>query len=273
VDELLLKSLFKNHPVKRPIGGYPKTINKLTLSGLSETHQANYQAQKMILMLTGSLSDKNVEAVLQNFNSKTKQKNLPREVHPIEATKPRREVKKNKTGISQTYLSIGARTVNARHPDAPTLDLIGTLLGGGASSRLFIELREKRALTYDVVSTHSKGLDFGYLSVNCAVKDKNAAKAKELIFKELSKLRTEKALEEELEKNKRMILGGALRGIDSPEECQDILAFMEIQFNNEKALVNYLEKIKAVTPENIIEAANTYLQEDNFSAAILKPKK
>ena len=272
VDELLLKSLFKNHPVKRPIGGYQKTINKLTLNGLSETHQTNYQAQKTILILTGNLSDKNVETVLQNFSSKASQETLPKQIHPIEATKPRREVKKNKTGISQTYLSIGARTVSARHPDAPTLDLIGTLLGGGASSRLFIELREKRALTYDVVSTHSKGLDFGYLSVNCAVKDKNAEKTRELIFKEFSKLRNEKVLENELEKNKRMILGGALRGIDSPEECQDILAFMEIQFNNEKALVNYLEKIKVVTSENIIEAAKTYLQEDNFSAAILTPK-
>ncbi len=55
------------------------------------------------------------------------------------------------------------------------LDLLSAVLNGGTSSRLFVELREKHALTYDVNSDHNKGLDFGYFNVNCAVKDKNLA--------------------------------------------------------------------------------------------------
>jgi predicted Zn-dependent peptidase len=273
IDELLLKSLFMNHPVKRPIGGYPKTITKLTLNRLSEIHQANYLPQKMILILTGKIADGDVEAVTQYFNGKAEQKGNPKKLHPLEVTKPKHEVIKRKNGISQSYLSIGAKTINTSSPDAPALDLIGMIMGSGASSRLFIELREKRALTYDVVSTHNKGLDFGYFNIECAVKEKNLAKAKELIFKEFAKLRNESVLEEELERNKRMILGGVLRGIDSLEECQDILAFMEIQFNSEKALAVYLDKIKAVSASEITRAANVYLQEDNFSTAILKPIK
>ena len=69
---------------------------------------------------------------------------------------------------------------------------VSAVLSGGTSSRLFVELREKNALTYDVNSDHNKGLDFGFFNVNCAVKDKNLVKAKELILKELSKLKTEK---------------------------------------------------------------------------------
>jgi predicted Zn-dependent peptidase len=272
LDELMLKSLFKNHPVRRPIGGYTKTINKLSLNQLSETHKANYLPQNMILMLIGNLKDSGVEGVLQYFKDEHAQKILPKQVHPIEVAKPAKAVMKKKSGIAQTYLSIGARTVNSHHPDVPALDLIGMIIGGGTSSRLFIELREKRALTYDVISVHSKGLDFGYFSVGCAIKNKNVNKTKELIFKEISKLRTEKVLEEELERNKKMILSGILRGIDGPEECQDILAFMEIQFNDEKALVGYLEKIKAVTTEDLLVAAGKYLQMDNFTTAIIAPK-
>lgn len=272
LDELLLKSLFKKHPVRHPIGGYPKTINKLSIDQLSEIHKANYQPQNMILMLIGNLPKQDVESALKFFKGKNELQPKARQIHNIEVFKPNHEVTKKKSGIAQTYLSIGTRTVNSLNPDVPALDLIGMIIGGGTSSRLFIELREKHALTYDVSSIHSKGLDFGYFSVNCAVKSANANKAKEVISKELAKLRTEKVLEEELERNKKMILSGILRGIDNAEECLDILAFMELQFGNEKALINYIEKIKAVTVKDILDAANIYLQEDNFATVTLAPK-
>jgi predicted Zn-dependent peptidase len=146
------------------------------------------------------------------------------------------------------------------------------ILGGGASSRLFIELREKRALTYDVAATHIKGLDFGHLSISCAVKNSNIDKTQKLIFDELAKLRTEQISEEELERNKKLMLSGILRGIDNPDTCQDILAYMEIQYNNENALTDYLNKIKTTTTTDILNTAQTYLQKTNFTTAILRPK-
>ncbi len=272
IDELLLKNLFKNHPIKRPIGGYPKTLNHLNLSQLETIHTAAYEPQNMILMLMGNLSDSQIQAVLKHFEDKPKQQKIAKQVRPQETAKPTATASKRKSGITQTYLSVGTKTVNTKSPDAPKLDLIGMILGGGASSRMFIELREKRALTYDVVAAHSKGLDFGYLCISCAVKNSNLEKTRELIFKEFAKLREDKVLEEELERNKKLIVSGILRGIDSPDDCQDILAFMEIQFNHEKALSSYLEKIKAVTIDDILDSAQLYLQEDNFTSAILKPK-
>ena len=226
----------------------------------------------MILMLMGNLSDTQIQNVLKPFVEKPKQQKITKTLHPQETQKPPHGESKKKRGIIQTYLSVGTKTVNTKSPDAPTLDLISMILGGGASSRMFIELREKRALTYDVLATHSKGLDFGYFCINCAVKNANLDKTRELIFKEFAKLRQEKVAEEELERNKKLILSGILRGIDNPDECQDILAFMEIQFNHEKALGSYLEKIKAVTTADVQTASQVYLQEDNFNTAILAPK-
>jgi predicted Zn-dependent peptidase len=272
IDELLLKSLFKTNPIRRPIGGYQKTLNQLNLHQLEAIHTAAYEPQNMILMLMGNLSDVQIQAALKHFQDKPKQQKITKKMHPQETAKPPHTAAKRKCGITQTYLSVGTKTVNTKSPDAPKLDLIGMILGGGASSRLFIELREKRALTYDVASTHSKGLDFGYLCISCAIKNSNLDKTQELIFSEFAKLREERVLEEELERNKKLIVSGILRGIDSPDDCQDILAFMEIQFNYEKALSNYFEKIKAVTTQDILDAAQTYLQEDNFTSAILKPK-
>ncbi len=272
VEELLLKSLFKVHPIKHPVGGFPKTIKRLTLNHLSNAHEMNYVPQNMILILTGNFSEKAAKEVLKMFECKTVDKTPSGNMNPVESGKPKPLVVEKKAGISQTYLSKGARTVCTSHKDGPTLDLISAILSGGAGSRLFIELREKNALTYDVNSDHNMGLDWGYFNVNCAVKNKNLVKAKDLITKELSKLRLEKVPVEEIERSKNLIIADILRGMDNPQQSSDILAYMEIQFKSEKSLVNYIAKLKAVSSENIIEAANTYLDEDCFSTVLLKPK-
>jgi predicted Zn-dependent peptidase len=273
LEELMLKSLFKEHPVKRPVGGYPKTIKQLTLDQLSNTHKTNYIPQNMILILTGNFNEKTTEIVLKDFGDRAVKTTLSRKIYPVETAKPEPLVVEKKPGIAQTYLSIGARTVCSNHQDAPKLDLMSALLSGGTSSRLFVELREKNALTHDVNSDHNKGVDFGYFSINCAVKNKNLAKAKDLILKELCKLRTEKASVDELERNKNLIVAEILRGMDNPQESSEIIAYLEMQFKSERALVDYIAKIKAVSSADILEVANTYLQEDWLSTVLLKPTK
>jgi predicted Zn-dependent peptidase len=273
IEELLLKSLFKNHPVKRPVGGFPKTVEKLTLNQLGEAHKTNYVPQNMTLILTGNFSEKTAEMVLKNFGNRTVRQPFLRKKIPFEIAKPESYVVEKKPGIAQTYLSIGARTVCSAHQDSPKLDLISALLSGGTSSRLFVELREKNALTYDVSSDHNKGEDFGYFDINFAIKDKKLEKAKDLIFKELSKLRTDKVSVEELDRNKNLIMAEILRGMDNPHECPEILAYMEMQFRSENGLIDYVAKIKAVSCGDIMEAANSYLQEDSLSTVILKSTK
>ena len=75
-----------------------------------------------------------------------------------------------------------------------------------------------------------------------------------------------------LKETKNLIMGASLRGMDDPQECSEIIAYMEMQFRSGKALVDHIDKIKAVSSENIIETANAYLQEDCLSTVILKPK-
>jgi predicted Zn-dependent peptidase len=273
IEELLLKSLFRKHPVKRPVGGFPKTVKRLTLDQLTNAHRLNYVPQNMILILTGNFSEETAEPVLKNFTERSFEKTLPKKTPFDETAKPEPLVVEKKSGISQTYLSMGARTVCSSDPDVPAMDVMSALLSGGTSSRLFIELREKNALTYDVNSDHNKGTDFGFFGIRCAVKDKNLAKAKRVILKELAKLRTEKVPKDELERTKNLILGASLRGMDDPQECQEIIAYMEMQFKSGKALVEHIAKIKAVTSQDIMKAADKYLQEDCFSTVILKPTK
>ncbi len=273
IEDLLLKSLFKDHPVKRPVGGFPKTVKRLTLSQLSDAHKINYVPENMILILTGSFSKESIGKVLKKFADRSTSGIFSKKNYPLKAGKQKQQVVKKKAGIAQTYLSIGARTVCSTNKDAAALDVMSAVLSGGTSSRLFIELRENYALTYDVNSDHNKGKDFGYFNVNCAVKDKNLAKAKSIILKELTTLRTQKVSDDELERCKNLIIGGILRGMDNPQEAIEIIAYLEMQYKNEHALLDYIAKVKAVSNENIMDTANTYLQEDTLSTIILQPTK
>ena len=272
VEELLIKSLFKNHPVRRPVGGFPKTVKQLTLDQLSNAQSANYVPQNMILILAGNFSEETRQIILKPFEKKTSKKIPSKKTILPETGKPEPLVIKKKSGIAQSYLSIGARTVCTNHKDTITLDVLSTILGGGTSSRLFVELREKNGLTYDINSNHNKGKDFGFFNINCAVKDKNVTRAQSLILKELTKLKTEKVPTNELQRSRNLICAEILRGMDNPHEMSEILAYMEIQFSNERSLEDYVGKIKAVTSESIMEATNEYFAENCLSTVILRPR-
>jgi Predicted Zn-dependent peptidases len=273
IEELLLENLYRKHPIRIPVGGYPKTVKKLTLEQLIQAHRINYVPQNMILVLSGNVSEANLEETLDGFKDQHGRGAPARIVPSAEVAKPKPLIVEEKSGITQTYLCMGARTIPSSHKDTPAMDLISALLGGGTSSRLFIELREKHAVTYDVSSAHCKGTDFGYFGINCAVNNNKVDKTRSLIFKELSNLREQSISAAELERSKQIMLGGVLRGMDNPHDCYEIITFMEMQFGSEYALRDYVERIKAVTSHDIQDAAATHLAEENFCTTIFNPLK
>ncbi len=273
VEELLLENLFRHHPIRRPVGGYSRTVKKLSLTQLTAEYKGNYVPENMALVLSGNISQENQKKVLAHFEKVADTDFAPKKLMSIEGGKPKSVAVEEKSGITQTYLSIGAKTVPSTHKDAPALDLISNLLGGGTSSRLFIELREKNAVTYDVSAAHCKGSDFGYLSVSCAVGRGKAEKARALIHKEFVGLGAILVSAVELEKAKQIMLGGVLRGMDNPHDATEIIEYMEMQFQNEHALKSYLEKVRAVTASDIKNAANQYLSQECLCTAILNPIK
>lgn len=273
INEMLMQCLFKKHPIRRPTGGHRKTVHNLTLEKLTQIHTLRYAPQNMILILSGKISDEEAHSAVANFSCHTSKTALKKRLLDSEKTPLTKSKTKTKAGLSQSYLALGARTVPSSHSDVAALDVLNVALGVGASSRLFIELREKRALAYSIGSSQNDGLDFGYFNIECALKQRNAEKAKNLILKELASLRTQPIPDAELEKCKDMILGDTFRGVDSAEACPEILTIMEMRFGSETSLVDYVSRIKAVRARDLLNVANMYLTEEKFAAAILTPKK
>ncbi|MCK5628778.1 insulinase family protein [Candidatus Bathyarchaeota archaeon] len=272
VTEMFLKNLFPTHPVREPVFGNPKTVKCLSLPKMKQTYHQYYVPKNVALILTGSFSDNDVETVFHDFQNT---KNRTTKLEPLKHTengKPEKELLRTKPGISQTYVTIGTQAVWARHPDVPALDLIDTLMGSGASSRLFVELCEKRALSYDVSSSHTYGSDYGYFCVNCAVEQKNLEKARHIIEQEIARIKTEPVSSDELNKGKDMIISDIYRALDNSTILLGTIAEMEVLYSNQNALFEYANKIKSISTEELFEAAKKHLDENAFSTAILTPK-
>jgi len=274
IDEMLTQCLYHNHPVRHPVSGYTKTIRNLTLKDIEQTHCAQYVTGNLILAVTGQFNAAQKESIFRTF-AEAKQSDkaaVSNRVDIAENNHPKSGMTKKKAGLSQAYLSVGARTVSGKHTDIPALELINIIMGGGASSRLFIEMREKSALAYNILSSQECGVDYGYFHIDCAVKTKNLTKATHLLLGELQKICSEKVSDAELSKAKDMILGAIYREIDSSVNLPETLTSMEMLFSSERALTDYINKLEGITARDIAETAGKYFQENNYSIVALTPK-
>ena len=270
--ETLLKSIFKSHPIRNPIAGTKQAVKRLTTSQLENSHQKYYVPENMVLILTGNFSAADKEAIIGDFESHKNKGTTSRATVNSDDCKPKRETKIERAGVAQAYLCFGFRTVPASDPAVPALDLIDSILGTGESARLFVELREKRALTYDIGAINISGLDYGFFAVDCAVKPKALKQTQTIIQDELEKLKTQPVGKAELEKSKNLLIANHYRTLDNPHELPIMIADSEIHHKNPQALQNYLDRIAQLSEKEIAETANKYFKDENYAWTILTGK-
>lgn len=270
--QALIKNLFPSHPIRHPILGTKKTINELTLEDIKKTHSCQYTPSNMVLILTGNVTKADIDSIVLKFNEKSEEKKPIKSQRQTEKCKPRKELIIRKSGVGQAYLDFGLRTPPALSPETIPLDLINSILGIGESSRLFVQLREKTALTYDIESTNLSGLDYGYFSIACAVRTNRIMQTLKAIKKELEKITNNQVQQEEIEKSKNLMIGDIIRGIDSPHELPRIMADVELIYGDERGLSNYIDKLILVNKQSIKDIACKYFQEEKYSTAILTAK-
>ncbi len=272
VAETLIKCLYKKHPIKNPVLGTKTTIKHLGLPELEEAHRCQYIPRNMVVLFTGKFSDQDVEAVLADFRDRPNQTLMQKTQRVVNEGAPTKRANVKRSGLGQAYLCFGLRAPPARNPDAINLDLLNSVLGLGESSRLFVELREKRALTYDFNSMNISGLDHGFFTVACAVQTKALQLTEQIIRSELEKLASTPVSKAELEKSKNVVVGDILRAMDNPQELPRLMIDTEIVYEDENALSGYVENLVALSATEIQATAQRYFQEKNYATATLVPK-
>jgi predicted Zn-dependent peptidase len=180
-----------------------------------------------------------------------------------------RLVFRNKTSLEQTHLYMGVPAYPFSHELRFACYALNTLLGGGMSSRLFQNIREKQGLAYAVYSELAMYQDTGCMAIYAGTAVETAGQVIQSIVKELREIKENLVPSEELRRTKDNLKGSFMLGLESTSSRMTNLARQELHFHRFFSLDEMIEKIEAVTAEQIREIAREFFQPKNITLAVL----
>ncbi len=267
IFDYLQEEMFPNHPYGKHVIGTEETVKKMTKKDIENHFKKYYVPNNMVLGISGKFDKEEVLKKIQGTFGKREKTDLQEEFFPI----PKKILKQKieERDLNATHLGLALRVMNSKSSEAYAMNLINAILGGGLSSRLLQEIREKRGLAYTVHTVFDVNPEYGLFIIYAGIEEKNIETVKEVIFQEFNKLVTD-LTEADLIKAKQFIEGKTLmKNEDTTERTKNNL---ELDYYGEDSTEEFLKKINAVSVEEVKEVAKKYLQTKEYSFVLIKPK-
>lgn len=268
--EYFVKEVFGRHPLARPILGSPSNVRSFTRESLVNFIEQHYVPSGMVIAAAGNVSHRElvklVKAKLQ-FTSRAKRPAMER----LPALEPR--MRRYGRPIQQAHMVIGGRGLSFSSKERFTLSVMNTVLGGGMSSRLFQNIREKHGIAYSVYSFSEALGATGLMGVYLATDSERLQRAREMVIEEFRHLRDTPLTKEEIEGVKTQIKGNIMLGLESVSNRMMRLARLEIYLNKYLTLEEVSGHIDSVTPARVKALAKGLLDEDRLVTVIVEPER
>ncbi|MEX0929540.1 MAG: pitrilysin family protein [Balneolales bacterium] len=271
VFEVFNNQVFENHPLGRPIIGFEDTVSKFKRADLQRYILSRYTPENIIVSVAGNADHEKVtQLAMSHFgdNGKTTTSDL----HNNDALTPYKT--SNKTidkAIEQTHYIMGKRALSAQDNDRYKLLIMNTILGGGMSSRLHQNVREKFGYCYSIHSFNQSYKDSGMFGIYTGTDKQYVDHVKELVQNELRVLRDEIIPGKELGEAKAHLKGKMLMSQESMSNRMMRLAKSEIYYDRYITLDELVEEIDKITVEDVQQFSKKFLKEDDFSETLLIP--
>jgi predicted Zn-dependent peptidase len=267
VHEIFTQNFWKDHPLGRPILGTRDTVRRFERPPVADFYAERFTPGNVIITAAGYLNhEKFVEQVRKHFEGMKPRSNGFHSSAPKIASKI---VLRNKKSLEQVQICVGVPSYPITHEKRHSSYILNTLLGGGMSSRLFQNIRERQGLAYAIYSDLNPYRDTGCLSVYAGTSRASATKVVESIVSEFRKLKTEAVSADELRRSKDQLKGSLMLSLESSTARMSNLARQEMYFDHFYGLDELIEKIEAVTAEELLELANQFFQTDSVAVTIL----
>lgn len=270
VFELFYKSLWPNNALGRSTLGTEEIISGIKRENMIKFINHHYTPSNIIVTAAGNVQhDKLLKQVDKIFGS-LKGKGKHKEESYIKTSKKKLIEFKE---CEQAYICMGGEGLSQRNEEKYKVFVLDSILGGSMSSRLFQEIREKRGLVYTISSFQHAFYNAGCFAVYASTHTKNINKIIDLTFNIIDKLKKNGPTKEEIKRAKEHIKGGLILNFEST--INRMLRLAKSEFYNGKLIEfdEILRKIENVTYEDLLYAANKYLNKDKFSLTILGPVK
>uniref|UniRef100_A0A832I2A2 Insulinase family protein n=1 Tax=Eiseniibacteriota bacterium TaxID=2212470 RepID=A0A832I2A2_UNCEI len=269
VADLHAAQVWGAHGLGRPILGTAETVEALTADVLREYFGRRYRADHLVVAATGAIEHERVAALVERHFAPPAGPPLPLSgPPPAFAPTLRHEVRDD---LQQLYLSLGTRGVPYGDPARYALAVLHTLLGGGMSSRLFQSVREEAGLAYSVYSAADFHRDAGQLSIHLAVSPDRGRVALARVRAELEDLVARGPSEEEVAAARAQLKGSVLMAQESVSSRMYQIAHEEIAARRVVPPEEQVERVLAVTREQVVEAARRFLPPQGFALTALGP--
>jgi len=273
VDDLWTDLLYGDQPAGWHLGGTKEVIQSVKRPQFIKYLKEHYSSQNTIVIVAGQITHGSaISKVKKYFKAINKQS--------VKDKLPVRE-KQHKTKsliyykkTDQAHLHLGVRSgYDIFHPDKYALGLLGVILGGNMSSRLWISVRERQGLAYYVSAGANTDTDTGYFVAKAGVDNQRIEKAIKTILGEYKKIAKQKVSPTELKKAKEYTMGTTLINMESSDAQASFVAFQELLTNEILTLEEKFDKIEAVTINDIQRVAQDIFKPEKLNLALIGPFK
>jgi len=273
VGDLWEQLLYGDQPAGRMIIGEKEIIRALGRDDFVKYLASQYVAKNTIVVVAGN--DKQVKSAklkVKSYFDKIKKGAAQNKLKAIEKqASPGLKVHFKET--DQTHLIVGCRGYNIFDKNRYPAALLGTILGGYMSSRLWTEVRERRGLAYYVRAGHENYTDTGYLAAHAGVDNTRAEDAIKVILGEFGKTKEQKIPEAEIKKAKDHIRGATLLSLESSDEVASYLGGQEVLKKEILLPEQFFKKIEKVTAEDLQRVAQEIFRPEKLNLALIGPFK
>ncbi len=270
VMELLDGLLWPDHPLGKNLAGTPETVTGLSREDIKGFHKNFYVPGNIVVAACGNLNHaKIVRLAKERFGE------LPRDARPsyIKAdnsqSRPRINLFHKK--IEQMHLAMGTIGYDENHKDRHALNLLSVILGGNMSSRLFVEIREKRGLAYSISCMARTMHDTGVFLIRAGVDNPKLVETVTLIFNELDKVKRNGITDDEFTRGRDYLLGQMLLSLEDTLEHMLWIGDTVISLNKTKTLRSLIADFQKIKREDIRRVAREILKPGRYNLAIVGP--
>jgi predicted Zn-dependent peptidase len=266
---LLEEIIWPGHPLGRDIAGTEQSVARLTRDDILEYADAHYRMPNLVIGVAGAMDEtETLDAIGTSVILPTEANGLVTPEPPAPLLGSNILLRRKRT--EQAHIGLGVRAQSYLHPDRYALDLLNTVLGEGMSSRLFLNIRERLGLAYDVHSFTQKHRDTGHLGIYLGVDPKKAMEAIRAVIAEMHRLCEEDLTEDELHRAKEFTKGRLRLDLETTNGVAFWLTYQELLLGEINDIEDELRMVDLVTAEDIRRVANSVLLSP-IQAAVIGP--
>jgi len=267
VHEIFTQNFWKDHPLGRPILGTRDTVKGFEREPVADFYRQRFVPGNVIVTAAGHLNhDHFVELVGKRFANMQPMSNGFHSAPPKIVPKI---ILRNKKSLEQVQICVGVPSYPITHEKRHSSYILNTLLGGGMSSRLFQNIRERQGLAYAIYSDLNPYRDTGCLSVYAGTSRTSATKVVESVVSEFRDLKSAEVPADELRRSKDQLKGSLMLSLESSTARMSNLARQEMYFDQFYGLDELIAKIESVTTEELWNLSNQFFQTENIAVTIL----